>query len=622
MFTMNRKKILLTVLAVLCAVVITACGSGSSKKQEEHSPVSVRLIHTNDHHSYLDSGAYDLKLDNITTRVQLGGFARLATVIKAKRNANSIVVNSGELAGTLYFSLFHGEVDFKVFNELGLDGYTLGNHEFDDGDERLAELIEMTDFPILSSNMHPEAASPLYRVKDRIKPYVIKEIGGEKIGIIGILKVEKTKNSSMASDNITFDDEIESAKANVAELQSKGVNKIILVSHVGYYNDILFAKNVPGIDIIVGGDTHDLLGDADDLAEIGLAPSFGSQTGPFDGYTHDGFENEDLGAYPTTVIGADGKPVHIVTAWCYAYGVGVLDIDFNKDGVVTKVNGNIILPVGDVFQRANGSGTFEQVTAEVKTQILAAIERSPILTVAAVDQTIDDIIEPYRAQKDASLNEVIGTVTVTMDNTRIPTAFTASQTPTGSYAAWVVAEAFKNTNHKIDVAIQNAGGVRTPLMAGQITAGDAIAVLPFSNTVVMLDMKGSDIVQVLNEAAWYSIHSGSSGAFPYSSGLRYDVNLSGDNVSIITNVEVQDRDTGVWSNISANTVYTVATNSFTALGKDNYLSFARVREEDPTIFEDTSILYSVPLVDYLKSLPAQTLPPLDVSLYCLKSVTN
>ncbi|MCD8567465.1 MAG: 5'-nucleotidase C-terminal domain-containing protein [Geovibrio sp.] len=289
---------------------------------------------------------------------------------------------------------------------------------------------------------------------------------------------------------------------------------------------------------------------------------------------------------------------------------------------MTKVNGNIILPVGDVFQRANGSGTFEQVTAEVKTQILAAIERSPILTVAAVDQTIDDIIEPYRAQKDASLNEVIGTVTVTMDNTRIPTAFTASQTPTGSYAAWVVAEAFKNTNHKIDVAIQNAGGVRTPLMAGQITAGDAIAVLPFSNTVVMLDMKGSDIVQVLNEAAWYSIHSGSSGAFPYSSGLRYDVNLSGDNVSIITNVEVQDRDTGVWSNISANTVYTVATNSFTALGKDNYLSFARVREEDPTIFEDTSILYSVPLVDYLKSLPAQTLPPLDVSLYCLKSVTN
>ena len=621
MFMKNRKRMLLTVLAVMTAFVITACSGSSGKSEEEHSPVSVRLIHTNDHHSYLDSGSYDLKIDNVTTRVELGGFARLATVIKEKRNSSSIVVNSGELAGTLYFSLFHGEVDFKVFNELGLDGYTLGNHEFDDGDERLAELIEMTDFPILSSNMHPEPASPLYRVKDRIKPYVIKEINGEKIGIIGILKVEKTKNSSMASDDITFEDEIESAKQNVAELEALGINKIILVSHVGYYNDILFAKNVPGIDIIVGGDTHDLLGDADDLAEIGLAPSYGSQTGPFAGYTHNGFENEDLGAYPTTVAGADGKPVHIVTAWCYAYGVGVLDIDFNKEGVVERVNGNIILPVSDKFLRDGGSG-FVEVSSAVKSEILAAIDRSPILTVADVDQTIDNIIEPYRSQKDDSLNEVIGSVTVTMDNTRVPTAFAPSETPTGSYAAWVVAEAFKNTNHKIDVAIQNAGGVRTPLMAGQLTAGDAIAVLPFSNTVVMLDMKGSDIVQVLNEAAWYSINSGSSGAFPYASGLRYDVTLSGGTNNIITNVEVQDRDSGVWSAISADTVYTVATNSFTAQGKDNYLSFARVQEDDPTIFEDTSILYSVPLVDYLKSLPSQILPPLDTSVYCLKSVSN
>jgi 5'-nucleotidase len=138
----------------------------------------------------------------------------------------------------------------------------------------------------------------------------------------------------------------------------------------------------------------------------------------------------------------------------------------------------------------------------------------------------------------------------------------------------------------------------------------------------MLDMKGSDIVQVLNEAAWYSINSGSSGAFPYASGLRYDVTLGGGTNNIITNVEVQDRDSGVWSAISADTVYTVATNSFTAQGKDNYLSFARVQEDDPTIFEDTSILYSVPLVDYLKSLPSQILPPLDTSVYCLKSVSN
>lgn len=584
--------------------------------------VAVKILHTNDHHSHLDSSAIDLVLGGATTRLEMGGFASLASLIKEERNDHSIVVNSGELNGTLYFSLFKGEPDFKIFNELGLDGYTLGNHEFDEGDERLAQLIELANFPILSSNMSPEPASPLYRVKDQINPYVIREIDGEKIGIIGILKVEKTKNSSLVSDDVSFTGEIEAANQAVAELEAQGVNKIILVSHVGYYNDILFAKHVPGLDVIVGGDTHSLLGNASDLEAIGLSPSYIGQTGPFDGYSHEGIENEDLGSYPTTVTGPDGNPVHVVQAWQYAYGLGILNVEFNADGVATRAQGQITIPVAGPFLRSG-----KEVSPEVYEQILESIEASPILTLGNVDPEVDELLTPYRDQMDASLDQVIGTISETMPNTRIPGAFAAGETPAGSYAAQVVSDAFKSTNPAIDFAIQNSGGVRTTFLPGEFKVRDAILALPFSNTIVMIEMTGADIRKVLNEAAWYSLTSGSTGAFPYASGLRYDVNKTladpgktPEECAVISNIDMLDRETGFWIALDEARTFTVATNSFTALGKDNYLTFKTVRDADPTAFEDTYITYYIPLKEYIEGLPGQILPALDPETYCLKSV--
>lgn len=186
----------------------------------------------------------------------------------------------------------------------------------------------------------------------------------------------------------------------------------------------------------------------------------------------------------------------------------------------------------------------------------------------------------------------------------------------------MVSQAFRETNPAIDVAIQNSGGVRTPFLSGPFTVGDAIAALPFSNTIVMLEMSGASIVTVLNQAAHYALHTGSTGAFPYAAGLRYDVDLQGAEDAVILNVEVQERATGVWGPIDLERVYTVATNSFTALGRDNYLEFAAVREANPAGFEDTFINYFLPLKQYIERLPGGVLPPVDVSAYSLKSVVD
>jgi 5'-nucleotidase / UDP-sugar diphosphatase len=607
------KRVLFVFFALLVSLSVLAAAG----LQE---PLSIEIIHTNDHHSHLDSDTYDMVLNGTATRLQIGGFARLVTLIEEERDANSILLNSGELNGTLYFSLFKGEPDFKMFNELKLDAYALGNHEFDEGDARLAELIEMANFPIVSSNALPEKASPLYRVKDKIKPYVIKEIEGQKVGIIGILKVEKTKNSSLVSDDVSFTPEIETAKKYVKELEALGINKIILLSHVGYYNDIVFARNVPGLDVIVGGDTHSLLGDPDELATAGLAPIYLGQTGPFKGYPQTDMEKEDLGAYPTTVTGPTGDPVHIVQAWSYAYGLGVLNVDFDAYGIATKAEGRIVIPVGGPFLQKNAEGQRVEVSEEVKADLLKAIEAAPNLVSAPISARVDAMLTPYRDEITASMGKVIGTVSETLGYNRVPGVFKAGETPSGSFAAYIVSEAFRQTNPKIDFAIQNAGGVRTQFLQGSFTVADAVKALPFSNTVVMLEMTGKEIKKVLNESAYYSLNSGSTGAFPYAAGLRYDVDLSGAEGAVIINVEMQERATGVWSDLDDPTTYTVSTNSFTALGKDNYLTFKTVRDAAPDNFEDTYIKYYVPLKEYIEKLPNQVLKPLDINSYCLKSV--
>lgn len=419
-------------MLIALALVLLGCASTPDGPEEEiktSQAASVRIIHTNDHHSHLDGSTYEPAFDETRTRLQLGGFARVASVIEEKRTPNSVVLNSGELNGTLYFSLFKGEPDFKVFNALGIDAYALGNHEFDEGDGRLAELIELANFPIVSSNAQPENASPLYRVKDQILPYVIKEIDGTQVGIIGILKVEKTKNSSLVSDDVTFTPEIETAKRYVEELEALGINKIILLSHVGYYNDIVFAKNVPGVDVIVGGDTHSLLDSTGELESFGLAPSYHGQTGPFAGSSHAGIDSENLGGYPTTITGPTGDPVHIVTAWEYAKAVGVLDVEFDAEGIAVEANGNIVLPVEGPFLQKDADGNRVEVSSDIESSILDGIASSKVLTVAPISPTIDSILAPYRDEIEAMKNEPIGTISTTMGFTRIPTPFGSGGTP-------------------------------------------------------------------------------------------------------------------------------------------------------------------------------------------------
>ncbi|MGL1956346.1 MAG: 5'-nucleotidase C-terminal domain-containing protein [Colwellia sp.] len=570
--------------------------------------LNITILHTNDHHSYLEGQTYDLKINHDAgtdgdedIRLNLGGFSRIASAMSEYRDDRTLVLNSGELNGTLYFSLYKGEVDFKVFNYLDIDAYQLGNHEFDEGEQRLAELIDMANFAIISGNVHPTSASPLYG--SDISPYVIKEIDGEKVAILGVLKVEKTVESSLVTDAVEFDDEITSVQTHVTDLTAQGINKIILLSHVGYDFDQIIAAQVTGIDVIVGGDTHNALDSTGELSQLGVNVT---------------------GEYPTIINNPNNEPVYIVQAWEYAKGLGRLNIAFDADGKVTQINGNLELLVGQPYQVKDESGSWIDASEQKVSEISTAIASIKSIREIEADAAVEDIIQPYKASIESYKTAEIGTVTTTMPFTRIPNDFIAGEQPSGSYAAQVVADAFLDYLPKADVAIQNAGGVRAEITDGIFTVADAYSVLPFSNTVVTIDMTGAKIIKVLNEGLTYAQGiSGSTGAFPYSSHLRYDVVLGAPKQQGIINVEVKNRVTGIWSDINISTIYSVATNSFTAQGKDGYITFGEVRAANPSAFEESDVVYVVPLIElFSEVLTDNILPILDTEQYSLKSVTT
>src|SRR5690606_12952126 len=102
-------------------------------------------------------------------------------------------------------------------------------------------------------------------VAGKIEPHIVKEIGGEKIAIVSVLATD-TDETSSPGDQIRFEDEVEYLKKIVAEIEGQGINKIVLLSHVGYHRDQEIAAAVDGIDVIVGGHSHTLLSSTDENA--------------------------------------------------------------------------------------------------------------------------------------------------------------------------------------------------------------------------------------------------------------------------------------------------------------------------------------------------------------------
>ncbi|HPA55706.1 MAG TPA: 5'-nucleotidase C-terminal domain-containing protein, partial [Bacillota bacterium] len=186
---------------------------------------------------------------------------KIASKVKEIRssNENVLVLDAGDtFHGQTISSLVEGESVVEVMNIIKYDAMVPGNHDFNYGQERLLELSQMTNFPIVAANITKADGSAF------LSPYFIKEFKGVKVGIFGLATPETTyKTNPNNVKGLTFEDPTAAAERMVQELEGKA-DIIIALAHLGLdesseYTSKLVAEKVDGIDLIIDGHSHTVL---------------------------------------------------------------------------------------------------------------------------------------------------------------------------------------------------------------------------------------------------------------------------------------------------------------------------------------------------------------------------
>lgn len=585
--------------AALCATTLAACGGSddSSSSDPSFTAIELNVAHINDHHSQLEPFALqELTLNGVATQVDLGGFARQTALFKKAEaeKKNLLKIHAGDaVTGTLYYTFYKGDVDAKMMNTICFDAFELGNHEFDDGDAVLANFLDTLitgpcKTPVLAANVTPKLGTALAprTVNDYLQPYTIKTIEGVKVAMIGIDIKDKTVNSSRPLDTTTFSDEVSTAQATINTLKTAhGVRHIVLVTHQGYDRDKAMAAQLTDVDVIIGGDSHSLLGD---FSAQGLTSS---------------------GAYPTVLKNKDRDTVCIGQAWEYSKAFGLMNVKFNSRGAVESCSGQASLVIGDNFKRKDTAGVWQTLADADKSALVTALATQPAVKVTTPDTAAAAVLKSYTDRIAVEKAKVIGSATESLCLVRVPgestnrsagvagceTANTLAQ---GSDAAQVVAESFLASSKRANFALQNAGGVRVPIAAGPISMNTAFTVLPFTNVIVEMDLSGQEVINALEDAVANHLDAlQSSGSHPYAAGLRWDLDMSKAKGSRFSNVQVRDKTTGAWAAIDLSKTYVLATNDFIASGKDGYTALGTAYTAGR--FVNTYLLYTQTFADWV-----------------------
>jgi 5'-nucleotidase len=430
------------------------------------APLTVTVLHSDDLHGHLDPVKVGQNM--------YGGYARQTTLMKkySAEDVNPLILSGGDtFQGTLFYNVYKGLADVLFMNLMNYQAMAVGNHEFDDGPGALANFIDKAKFPVLAANLDV-SAEPL--LKDRLKPYAVLNVGGQKIGVIGAVTPDLPQISS-PGPNVKMLELMDSLKASAEALKAQGIDKVFLVSHLGYTLEQEVARTVPGIDVIVGGHSHTLLGT---------------------------FDNKDFpaseGPYPTIVQNPDGNRTLLVAAWEWGKVLGRLKVNFNDAGAVESWEGNPVPVTADIAE----DDTARRMVATLSVPI-ANLRQQVVSTAAA----------PLNGNR-----EVVRQRESTMANVLADAALEAA------------------ANAGAQLAFVNGGGVRAGIDAGPITFEEAITVQPFGNTLTVLTLTGAQIRAALEHgvATW----SENKGQFLHvSRGMSYTFDLTrpaGSRVTAVT----------------------------------------------------------------------------------------
>lgn len=220
--------------------------------------VPLCILHTNDVHGHIAPERVE------GWRERSGGAAVLAGCVKAIRSENqrggvpTLLLDAGDIfLGTPEGNVSRGQAMTEIMNASGYDAMVVGNHEFDLGLEVLERLAASARFPFLGANAVDSAAG---RQPPFLKPYLVKDCGALRVGIIGVI-TEETPVIVMPgrTEKITFEDPRGAVRSCMAELKEKGADFIVLISHRGIKEDGKLASEIGGIGVVIGGHSHDAM---------------------------------------------------------------------------------------------------------------------------------------------------------------------------------------------------------------------------------------------------------------------------------------------------------------------------------------------------------------------------
>ena len=464
------------------------------------------ILHTNDTHDHLEPttiSGKDAAGKDFTA--QYGGVARIKTAIETLKQGavNPVVLDAGDVfTGTIYGMIYKGLADLAYMEAFGVQAQTVGNHEFDNGPKQLAEYVKNATFPVVSANIDA-SNEPL--LKDLIKKSVVLEIGGQKVGVVGVTTPE-TPITSSPGDTVKFLDPLTTVQAEVDRLRGTGITKIILLSHLGYSVDLELAKKLKGVGVIVGGHSHTPLGK----------------------YEGNGLPKPE-GEYPSVVRDANGKSVLVLQSWEWGKLYGRMRITLSSEGV-------------PVFWKG---------------------ENTPVTASFKPDTRLAATLRAFTIPVDGFRKNIVGEAKVRLNGDR------ADVRKRETNLSNLIADAnlWKTQKFGTTISLQNGGGVRASIEAGQVTQGQLIDVQPFGNTLFVMDLTGAEIRAALENGV--SQWEAGAGRFMHVAGLKYTFDLSQKPGSRVTDVQVGTLKDG-FKPLDAAATYKVVTNNFVAGGGDGF----------------------------------------------------
>jgi 5'-nucleotidase len=545
----------------------------------------LRIFHINDTHSHIDGTSIVLGLSpskGELVAVPCGGYSLIHAFVQAERakaraqGVMSLFVHAGDcFEGSLYFTLFHGRADVTLLNRMSLEAMAVGNHEFDRGDRLLASFARRARFPILCSNLafRDEVAerSPLYRANKPLihcdetegAKYVVRTYGKDRIALFG-LTLPSMADIAAPSEALEFLDPYSVAREVVRHATSVGINKIVLLSHLGIEQDRSLATTVPGISLIIGGHSHVLQGD---FSALGL-----------------GTNSEYAEVAGSTLI---------VQAGQNAMGVGMCDLNFDQSGRPALLGGGNTILFN--FRERRRLKALSVPPEYGSGDLYGHLKRHTGTAFVKENASFSRLLGKRFARPVSKLrNTVVGFCPHDLSYNRIGRSGDPNSVCT------LVAKAMLDRSSSIDVrgdfAIINAGAVRGGIRRGPVTLGDIHGrLLPFPITLVAVRVSGDDIIKTITGALENALlKPDGTGSFPYAAGLSYEYVEENGKVSV-GNVAVYNKRTGLPELIQPASNYVALVTSYMARGKEGY---GPLRSGDQTV---TQALIADILVNHLKT---------------------